>query len=548
MCSPDVAPAPQKLTGRGFLDLLQRNNLFTIALDTKGEWFRYHHLFQDLLQRQLRETSGGDEFASLHIRAGEWFEAEGLIDEALKHALAAEQIELAAQLVERHRQAAVDADRWYALDKWLGSLPEPVVQQRAELQMARVWVLVHHSRFDHVYPILDSIEALLDDGPDSETLRGEVALFRGYILFFLGDGAGSLEFIEEALERIPLTCEEARAQSEVIFALSSQMEGRKELALRGLDDLLRLYRSPSDLRKTRLVVTCVMIHIISGDLAEAEIPNKYLRDIATAGGFAYVGAWSDYLQGLIHLHRWELEKATDYLSRSVAQRHIHFKRAAVDSFAALMLVHQARGRTDEAQATLQTLHEFADSLHDPAYPALADSVEARLALLQGRADAAEVWLESSPPPSDEAMLWWQEMPSVTRCRVLIAKGTTANLREAEKRLSELVALNEAHHNSTHLVEVLTLLATACEKQKKAEEALEYLERAVTLARPGGFIFPFVEAGPTMAGMLEGFLESDEADFIRRVLSAFPKRPVAAPATAAPAPETAPPARSRLSCT
>ncbi len=100
-------------------------------------------------------------------------------------------------------------------------------------------------------------------------------------------------------------------------------------------------------------------------------------------------------------------------------------------------------------------------------------------------------------------------------------------------------MNEAHHNNCHLVEVLTLLATACEKQKKAEEALEYLERAVILARPGGFIFPFIEAGPTMAGMLERLLESDEADFIRRVLSAFSKRPVAAPATAAPAPETAP---------
>ena len=91
VCCPDGASAHPELTGRKFLDLIQRNNLFTVALDTEGEWFRYHHLFQDLLQRQLRETSSSEDIASLHLRAAEWFESEGLIDEALKHTLAAEE-------------------------------------------------------------------------------------------------------------------------------------------------------------------------------------------------------------------------------------------------------------------------------------------------------------------------------------------------------------------------------------------------------------------------------------------------------------------------
>ena len=274
VCFPDGASAHPELTGRKFLDLIQRNNLFTIALDASGEWFRYHHLFQDLLQRQLRETSSSQDIASLHLRASEWFEAEGLIDEALKHVLAAEDVELAAQLVERHRQSAVNADRWYVLEKWLALLPESIVQQRADLLMARAWVLSHHSRFDAVFPILEGSNPCLTMTRPSETLRGEIALFRGYILFFLGDGAGSLKHIEEALERIPVAYFEARAQCEVIFALSSQMEGRKEQALGGLDDLLLHYDSTEDLRKTRLQVTYVFIHIISGDLGQAEAANR----------------------------------------------------------------------------------------------------------------------------------------------------------------------------------------------------------------------------------------------------------------------------------
>ena len=370
VCFPEATSASQCLTGRGFLHVIQTKNLFAISLDANGEWFRYHHLFQELLQRQLEETAGTDEIRGLHLRAVEWFETEGLIEEAIKHALAAEDIERAAQLVENNRQSAVNADRWYALDSWIGRLPESIVHDRAELLMARVWVLAHHSRFDSVFPMLDRIETLLEDGPDHEILRGEIALFRGYALFFLGDGAGSLSYIEQALERIPVTYEEARAQGEVIFGLSSQMVGREEQALRFLIDLVARYDSPTDLRKTRQVVTIVMIHLISGNLSAADAVNHQLRAIAKGGGYGYATAWSHYLQGLIHLARWELDAAVEYLERSVAARFIHFQRAAVDSIAALMMAYQMQGRREEVRSTLQMLLDFSVSLEDPAYSAL----------------------------------------------------------------------------------------------------------------------------------------------------------------------------------
>jgi len=121
-------------------------------------------------------------------------------------------------------------------------------------------------------------------------------------------------------------------------------------------------------------------------------------------------------------------------------------------------------------------------------------------------------------------LFWFEIPSVTWCRALIAEGSATRLGEAEDRLRELSAMNEAHHNNCHLIEALTLLALTCEKQGKAEEALGYLERAVALAHPGGMVFPFVEAGTSMAVMLERLQETDpENDFIRHLLTAFADR-------------------------
>jgi LuxR family maltose regulon positive regulatory protein len=521
LCGPDSGQGESEIDGVDFITKLQNENLFLITLDTENGWFRYHHLFQDLLRNQLKRRYSSEEIATLQSRASEWFEGVGLIDEAVKHALVAGDVERAVQVVERHRQSALNDDQWYALEKWLTLLPETVVQERTELLMARAWVFLHHFRFEAVFPILDHVESLLDQNSAKKPLPGEVALMRGYILYFLGDGASSLKYIEEALEQIPVSFYEARAQSEVIFALASQMQGQKEQALRGLDDLLAHYDSPKDLRKTRLVVTYVFIHLITGDLAEAEVSNRRLREVATRGRYAYAEAWVAYLQGLIHLHRHELEAAVEFLRRSVAQRFIHFKRTAVDSITALMLAYQALGRLDKAQETQQLLREYAASLEDPLLWALVGSSEARLALMQGRSEPAVRLIGSSASLGNEAMLWWLDVPSVTCCRALIAAGSPANLDEAEERLRALTEVIEGHHNTVHLIEILSLRAVAREKQGKTEEALTILERAVTLARPGGFIFPFLEIGAPMDDLLKRLFEQNVApDYIKSILSAF----------------------------
>jgi LuxR family maltose regulon positive regulatory protein len=141
--------------------------------------------------------------------------------------------------------------------------------------------------------------------------------------------------------------------------------------------------------------------------------------------------------------------------------------------------------------------------------------------MQGRPESAARLLEPIAPAGDEAMLWWLEVPSVTRCRVGIAQGSPAGLQEARERLRELAGQAESRHNTCHLIELSILQAVVCEKQGKAKEALRFLERAVTLARPGGFVFLFWELGPVMAGMLERLeIGGEDEDFIRRLLAAF----------------------------
>jgi LuxR family maltose regulon positive regulatory protein len=186
-----------------------------------------------------------------------------------------------------------------------------------------------------------------------------------------------------------------------------------------------------------------------------------------------------------------------------------------------MLAYQALGKSEKAEKTRQLLLDYVASLDDPVYTALADACQVRLALLQGRPGPAIRWLETSEPPAPEVMIWWLEVPGITHCRALIAEGSLSSLSKAEERLREYMTLNQAHHNTCQLIYILLLLSLTCEKQGRAEEALKLLERAVILAEPGGFVFPFLELGSPMANLLERLLSRGKGGYyIEKLLDAM----------------------------
>ncbi|MCP3880227.1 MAG: transcriptional regulator, partial [Sulfitobacter sp.] len=186
-----------RFTAADFLQYLRKSNLFTVPLDVRHEWFRYHHLFQEMLVTELQHLHGPEHVVPLHLSASEWFEDEGLIDEALRHALAAGDKDQAADLVVRHRNTTLGADQWSTLTNWLSLIPETIVWQRAELLLARAWIHLRHLYlFEPVPELLEQAESLLDDQPVNEALQGELALCRGFMLWNMGEGVASLQLVD----------------------------------------------------------------------------------------------------------------------------------------------------------------------------------------------------------------------------------------------------------------------------------------------------------------------------------------------------------------
>ena len=504
------------------LEALREDHLFIIPLDGQRRWFRYHHLFQQLLMVELKKRYSADEIAVLHLRASSWYSQNGLLDEALQHALEAGDELAAAQLLEENVRTLLDEDRWHVLEKWMARLPDSVIRQRPRLLIAKAWIGFYQFALQAIPPILELVGTILSDDAAAQPLWGEVDFFWGHLWYWQGQRTRSLDALNRALERIPKAHHQARGEAEISWGLASQMCGQKEEAVRSLNRWLYDEQTPHPGRQTKLLGSLIFVYLLSAEFNDAALVARQTHELATKHNDRYIRAWTSYLQGLIHYFWNDLDAATRHFAEAVSDRYILHLAAARDSLVGLALTYQAQGQPDSAKATVALLLEFAQEKNKPAFITVARSCQARLSLMQGDLTSAVRWLEMADLATDSgAMFYWIEVPRITQCRMLIAQGSEASLQEAGERLAEYGKTNKAQNNTRQLIDILLLQSLNYHKQSQSDKALAALERAITLAEPGGFIRPFLDLGPEMAGLLVRLCQRGVApEYITRILAAF----------------------------
>ena len=539
VCAPGaVGPSGQEL-----VQLLQQGHLFTIPLDAQGEWFRYHHLFQKLLKELLRENAGVEEIATLHSRASAWFESQALITESIEHALVAGDVERAAEIVERHRHDELSEDRWHVVARWLAMLPVGIKQERRQLILTEAWISYGRFQIERIPAVIEQVESRLEGRTAEPIVAGEVAFFKGCLLYWGGQAESSGRFLEEALTQIAGRARHVESNADVHLALARCMIGQKEQAVRGLEDRIASHDWPEGQYLGLLIGGLIFIHLLSGDLLRARVEAQRLQLMASKSRVPNIQVWAEYFVACTYLHANEPEGAARHFGLAVAQQYLAWPRAAVDAFAGLALGHVLRGQPEEAAKAVSHLRDFALEMNDPSYLSIAEASRARLCLLQGELQPAVDWaqtLRGDPEPFD---LWiWLEVPWITQARVLIAVGSEASLREATERLATIRERCESFRFTCQIIEIAVLQSLALERQGHTEEALKALKEAVALAELGGWVRPFVEAGPVMGRLLERLAgHRDERGFIRQLMEAFEQGSAAAPAKTSPTSRAEPPA-------
>jgi LuxR family maltose regulon positive regulatory protein len=522
VCSAGSGSVPAGFSVSEFIDLLRRESHFTISLDLPGEWFRYHHLFREILTAELNRKYEPRDIASLHERACTWFETEGLIEEAIRHALAAGNPNRAAEIISRHRISTLERYGYFVVERWLDMLPREIREERIDLLAAKLYTLTSQYRLQEVSWILQKVDSLPADGAVDEALVAEIDSYRGLIQLLLnGDGNAANRHFNSAYASRALRSELLKSRLDFFLALSRLMIGEREQAIRFLEKQIRSLHDPGIPTIARATAFLAIIRLQSGDLSGASHDAGRVIERLTECA-PIIMAWALYVRANAQFQNFHLrDAAMDFAAVTLKWRLANL-RVAVEAFGALAIADHFLLRRDEAGSQLEKLFKAAREIGGTHSLNLAESFSARLALLQGDLKSALCWADAYDGelvPSDTLM--FLEVPLVTQCRVWVERGSTRTLARALPQLQSLLERFEGLHLTAHMVDVLALQAVAFSKKGQIGEARAALKKALSLAFQRGFVRPFIESGPTMAALLDQF-EGDPsyADFIWTLRTAF----------------------------
>jgi LuxR family maltose regulon positive regulatory protein len=524
VCAADGEDPSTTFNGAVFLEKLVAANLFIIPLDTHHTWYRYHHLFALFLQQLLQNQYTTAEIGRLRQKASDWLAGNGFGKEALHQAIAANDINRATALIENNRHKLLNEDKWHALKQWLNELPFARTQHSPKLLLAHAWVAYFQHKLEAIPALLQVIESLPDADTFDAATKGEIDFFRGQQLYWKGQGRQSIPHLQKALQHIPREYAWSRASAELFFAMAQYINGREEEAVSFLHQALCEYPL-GNLRESRLLATLVFIYLLAGNLELAEQTNHRVFQTARKMNSTYSLAWAFYLQAFIRLERNQQDAALDDF-KSVQEMRYHVSAsAAADGLAGLALLYQAKGQEGQADGVVAQMQILALETDNEALLMAARSCQARLAVWRGDRETAVRWLHTADLPAPRGlMVFWLEIPHITECRVLIAAGSDDDLALASEKLAQYLQENREAHNVMRQIELLILQTVVYLKQQQLTAAASVLEEAITLAMPGGWLFPFLETKKALVPLLETLRRQNVApDYTGRILDALAQR-------------------------
>ncbi len=503
----DNKNSTSELNAEKFINELREGNLFAISLDSQSNWFRFHHLFQQLLQNELTKHLTSNEIADLHVRAAQWFETQGLIDEAIEHSLAAGDVISAAGIIERaYWGGNQDSYGWQSLEKWLSMLPAEIKEQRPYLLLSQVHILFVRYQLNEIAPMLKKLELITMD----KVCIGMFKLFQGALYYWSGEGKKALKLHLEVKKIIPETYSAIMGINEIYIAMASQIVNH-EKALSLSNETIEHRNRHNIVLSAWQFLARAFLHMFCGQLSlakqDAKRVNKILFNSSLACEGDLIRGWGRYMEASSYFRLNNLALAEKHFSILVRDKHSIHRRAAIDAMIGLALTQQAMHQSDTAIDIMEELLEFTKDFEQSEYLFAVQSAQARLALAQGDLNSAVEWLQSfNEQVSAVSMFLWLENPVITQARVLLAIAKPDALQQAGKILTSVQQETEALHNTCQLIEVMVLQVLLLDKSGSSTEAMTTLEKVINLTEPEGWISSFVEAGPLMLKILERFAE------------------------------------------
>ena len=510
------------VTGRAgsqaMLQDLERAGLFLVPLDEVRAWWRYHHLFADLLRARLQAEQPG-RVRALHRAAAAWFEEHDLADDAVRHALAAGDAAWAARLVERHVETLLGRSEGVTLRRWLSALPAESVRGRPRLCLARAYGAAMGFELEALEALLGEAErafAVSGDEPYEPSLgppQGDsvlanvpagIAFLRASLARLRGDAALAADYNRQALADLGEDDWLMRAFVRWNQAVADWLDGRLGPAERGLAELLEERRAADEFFGNFLAMRVCYdlgeVQRAQGDLDAALATSRQALD--TGGDTSQEAITGPAHIGLAQVlyERNELTAALDHATRGVTLgRQLAFTQSVVTGLALVARIRHAHGDAAGAREAMREAGQAGLSQQVTALLNPVPSQRARLLLAQGDLDAAAGWTTAAGLSPDDEPDYPREPGYLVLARVLLTQGDPGPALTLLRRLLDPAV---SQGRTASVIEIQALRALALAACGDHAGALGALADAVRLARRHGHIRVLADEGAPMHALLE----------------------------------------------
>ena len=531
--------------GKAMLEALDRGNLFLVPLDDRRRWYRYHHLFADVLQARLLDEQP-DQVPDLHQRASAWYQQNGEPAVAIGHALAAGDFERAADLAELEIPAMSRTRQEAMVRGWLEVIPDEVVRVRPVLSVGFAGALLSVGELEGVESrlrdaerwlsgttgtdarsVARSAEMVVADEEEYRRLPAMIELYRAALALAWGDVPGTVRHARRAHDLALAEDHLCRAAAAGMSGLAFWTSGDLEAGHSAYAECMTGLRRAGHIADTfGCAIALADIRLVQGRLGEAmRTYEQALRRVPEQGGPVLRGT-ADMYVGMsgVHRERNDLDTATQQLLRSQELgEHTGLPQNRYRWRVAMARIRQAEGDLDGA---LDLLNEAERVYVGDFFPNVrpVPALRARIWIAQGSLGEALGWAREQGLSVDDDLSYLREFEHITLARVLVARyqdeRAERSVHEAIRLLDRLLRAAEEGGRAGSVIEILVLRALAYQRHGDIPAALSCLERAVTLAEPEGYVRVFADEGPPMASLLRVAARQHTAgNYVRQLLAA-----------------------------
>lgn len=530
---------------REILEFLDASNLFVVPLDSQRQWYRFHPLFADFLRDRLIDQHPA-ELPDLHRRAAAWYAANDLLSEAVQHSFSAKDIDLAADLIQAQAKELLGRGGITTLLRWIEALPEPVINSRPRLGLARAWGMLMrdpHRFLETINQQINQIavgfgidpkhllEALTESEPDSQRRSGlgEFAMLQAFARRDSTPVDRTTELFETAYKYLPENEMLLRGFSLAGLASTYARTGAIKPAEQAFAQAARISRAANSIYG---YVACTdwqaTMQAEQGLLRRAAAAYRQAIDTLSSqgqrplplSGHVYIGLASVLLE-------WnDLESALEntQVGLQVGLQVRDFD-ALLQGYLVQAHVLQALNRSQEASSSMDHAEQQALETKSLGCVYDAQAHKARLALAVGNIAEAQRWAANrklEPDKLSELDYPLQEIEYFVYARLLMALGRPA---EALPILNDQIVAQEKTGRMRACIEAQALQALCLRSLGRMDEAIRLLARALLFAEPEGFVRIFVQEGSSMAALLRtAGAQGHSPEYVKNLLAAFDKYP------------------------